>query len=72
MRRYFVFLFSGLLLSPLCAQQLQPLRPSTSATGPTLVPMQLPTLSKGQLKLIELEAAFAADVAKVGGKAFAT
>lgn len=47
-----------------------PLSPGSQAKPQLLSPVEQPTLSPGELHLLELEARFAADVAKGGGKAF--
>ncbi len=50
--------------------------PGTAAPGATpyrlISPVVMPTISPGQVELLELEARFAEDVAKGGGAAFAT
>jgi ketosteroid isomerase-like protein len=40
--------------------------------GPALNPLTMPTLSPGELELVKLESEFSDDVAKGGGKAFAS
>jgi ketosteroid isomerase-like protein len=69
-------LFSSLIFSLVPAFAQQPATPAPSVdplARPTLIsPLTQPTLTPGELQLIELEARFAADVAKGGGKAFAS
>lgn len=48
------------------------LQPGTMPEKPKLNPLTQPTLSPGQMTLLDLETRFAADVAKGGGKAFAS
>jgi ketosteroid isomerase-like protein len=68
--------FSALLaLSiPAVAQSTLPftLQQSGEASRPQISPLTQPTLSAGVIMLMELEGRFAQDVAKGGGKAFAT
>lgn len=56
----------ALLAAPAARAQLDPL---SKPAGPN--PLATPTLSAGQIVLYKLEADFAADVARRGGKAFA-
>ena len=84
MRRSILPLLFSLFVTPLLAQQtgpaqatgavqqIEPLQPTTAPKGASITPLNFPTLTKGQLELIKLESDFAADVAKGGGKAFAT
>lgn len=62
----------GLLVPALAAQSLPlpgtPLTPQRAA----VTPLSQPELSPGQIELMKLEAQFADDVAKGGGKAFAS
>ena len=60
-------LLCGLISPALVAQSVDPLAPR-----PTLSPLNVPTLSPGQLELIKLEGDFEEAVAKGGGKAFAS
>ena len=53
---------------PLTTQPAQP----GDARPAIISPLTQPTVTPGQLELLELEARFAADVAKGGGKAFGT
>ncbi len=61
----------ALLVTAACAQQ-----PSIPAPAPadkhTLIPTPMPTIPRGALELMKLEGDFANDVAKGGGKAFAS
>jgi ketosteroid isomerase-like protein len=65
----FATLIAALLFSVTAAAQLDPLsRPPSSAGSP----LTQPTLSPGTLQLMQLDLDFAKDVAKGGGKAFAS
>jgi ketosteroid isomerase-like protein len=76
MRRTTTFSAILFLLSiPAVAQSTLPLtlQQSGDAAKPQIIsPLTQPTLSPGVIQLLELEGRFAQDVAKGGGKAFAT
>ena len=63
----------ALAASSASAQQpLSPFGPTSAAKPQLISPLTQPSLSPGALQLLELEARFAADVAKGGGTAFAS
>jgi ketosteroid isomerase-like protein len=63
-----------LMVPVLAAQSAPPLlqRPAGAPQSPVLTPLQQQALTPGEIELMKLEVAFAADVAKGGGKAFAS
>lgn len=63
-----------LLTLPLAAQQgpTTTIQPFQSPGGFKITPLKIPAISPGQVTLMELEGRFAQDVAKGGGKAFAS
>lgn len=71
MKRFGVLLAVGMSVGA-AAQLPLTLQPGPSGEKPKVSPLTQPTLSPGQMMLLELETKFAADVAKGGGKAFAS
>ena len=73
MNRRILFLVAGLAAASAAAQQLPGTVPGTaSGSGYQLIsPITQPTLTPGQIQLMELEGRFQEDVANGGGKAFA-
>jgi ketosteroid isomerase-like protein len=69
-----VVLLATPLPQRLQAQSLQliPLAPQGPDAPKLVSPLTQPTLTPGQIELLELEAKFSADTAKGGGKAFAS
>ncbi len=65
----FILFASTLLFSVTAAAQLDPLSHASSSAGN---PLTQPTVSQGSLQLMQLDMDFAKDVAKGGGKAFAS
>lgn len=62
------------LLAPVAVAQSAGTLPLTNqpGTSPRLSPLTMPAISPGLVELMDLEARFAADTAKGGGKAFST
>lgn len=74
MRRFGLLLVVVMCAGGAWAQGTLPLtlQPGQSPAKPRISPLTQPNLSPGQITLLELETKFAADVAKGGGKAFAS
>jgi ketosteroid isomerase-like protein len=77
--RYLPLVAATLLLAPFAAAQsptqlpgINPPSADPLSKSPTLSPLTMPTITPGELELIKLEGEFSDDVAKGGGKAFAS